>query len=106
MTERPQERRGLLKAEYGRLYSEVSRLLREADPIGLIAMGAPDDEYEPEISTLLPRLREANAAGDVQRIVHEEFVRWFDANIAGPISGYADVSERIWRVWLQSRARG
>jgi hypothetical protein len=95
-----------LKAEYGGLYSDVSHLLREADPIGLIAMGAPHDEYEPEVSTLLPRLHEANAAGDVQRIIHEEFVRWFDADIAGPISGYADVSERIWRVWLQSKVRG
>jgi hypothetical protein len=106
MPGRPRERREQLKAEYGSLYSHVSRLLRDADPIGLIAMGAPDDEYEPEVSTILPRLREANAIVDVQRIVHEEFVRWFSADIAGPIKGYADVSERIWRQWLDFRARG
>lgn len=106
MTQGPREWHEALKAQYDGLYSNVARLLRAADPIGLIAVGAPDDEYEPEVSTLLPRLREANAAGDVQRIVHEEFVRWFGPDIAGPISGYADVSERIWRIWLQSRARG
>jgi len=100
MTEGRQKRRQSLKAAYGSLYSEVSRLLREDDPISLIAMGAPDDEYDPEVSTILPRLREANAAVDVQRIVHEEFVRWFGADIAGPLTDYADVAARIWDTWL------
>src|SRR5712691_383546 len=100
MTEGRRKRRQSLKAAYGSLYSDVSCLLRAADPIGLIAMGAPDDEYDPEVSTILPRLREANAAADVQRIVHEEFVQWFDADIAGPLTGYADVAERIWKTWL------
>ncbi len=70
MTEGRRKRRQSLKAAYGSLYSDVSCLLRAADPIGLIAMGAPDDEYDPEVSTILPRLREANAAVDVQKIVH------------------------------------
>ena len=89
-----------LRAAYGSLYANVSRLLREADPIGLIAIGAPDDEYDPEVSTILPRLREAKAAFDVQRIVHEEFVRWFGADLVGPLTDYAEVAERIWRTWL------
>ena len=96
MTEGRWKRSQSLQAAYGSLYSQVSRLLREADPLGLIAMGAPDDEYDLEVSTILPRLREANAAVDVQRIVHEEFVRWFGADLAGPITAYADVAERIW----------
>ena len=106
MTEGRRKRRQSLQAAYGSLYLDVSRLLREADPIGLIAIGAPDDEYDPEVSTILPRLREANAAVDVQRIVHEEFVRWFGADIAGPITGYADVAERIWGTWLDCGQRG
>ena len=100
MTEGRRKRRQSLKAAYGSLYSDVSRLLREADPIGMITMGAPDDEYDPEVSTILPRLREADAAADVQRIVHEEFVQWFGTDIAGPLTGYADVAERIWGTWL------
>jgi hypothetical protein len=92
-------RQDSLRAGYGGLYSEVSRLLREADPIRLIAIGAPDDEYDPEVRTILPRLSEANSAGDVQRIVHEEFVRWFSAEIAGPEARYAAVSKEIWRAW-------
>ena len=105
MAESSRQRRQSLKAAYGGLYSEVSRLLREADPIGLITMGAPDDEYDPEVSTILPRLREANAAVDVQRIVYEEFGRWFGADIAGPLTDYANVAERIWGTWLDCSRR-
>ena len=85
-----------LKAAHGALYTEVSRLVREADPIRLISKGTPDDEYDPEASTILPRLREAKSPDDVQRIVHEEFVHWFTAKIAGPAEEYADVSKKIW----------
>jgi hypothetical protein len=81
------------------------RLLREADPIGLIAVGAPDHEYEPEAGTLVPRLREAASTADVQRIVHQEFVRWFGEDIAGPFESYADVAGTIWREWLKFTAR-
>ena len=81
-SERRRKRQASLKAAYGALYTEVSRLLREADPIRLIARGAPDDEYDPEVSTILPRLREARSPDDVQRIVNEEFAHWFTAEIA------------------------
>ena len=90
------KRQGSLKASYGALYTEVSRLVREADPIRLISRGTPDDEYDPEVGTILPRLREAKSPDDVQRIVHEEFVHWFSAEIAGSAEEYAEVSKKIW----------
>jgi broad specificity phosphatase PhoE len=96
------DRQAALKETHGVLYSEVSRLILTADPVHLIAIGAPDDEYDPEISTILPRLREAKSQNDVHRIVHEEFVHWFGADIAGPSETYAAVSQEIWNVWQQS----
>ena len=96
------ERQTSLKEAYGALYVHVSRLVREADPIGLIAIGTPKDEYDVEVCTILPRLREATSARDVQRIVHEEFVHWFTAEIAGPPEIYATVSEEIWKTWQAS----
>jgi len=98
------ERRASLKEAYGELYADVSRLVREADPIRLIAIGAPDDEYDVEVSMILPRLGEATSASDVHRIVHEEFVHCFDAEIAGPPEVYATVSEEIWQTWQRSSA--
>jgi hypothetical protein len=105
MTEGRRRRQEALQSAYGTLYIEVSRLLREADPSRLIAIGAPDDEYDPEVSTILPRLREANSAEDVQRIVHEEFVQWFGAEIAGSATDYAVVSQEIWNVWNNSNLK-
>lgn len=104
MTEGRRKRQKALKATHGRLYSEVSRLFREDDPIGLIRIGAPDDEYDVEVSTILPRLREAQSAAEVQKLVHEEFVRWFDPDTAGPITRYAEVAEKTWEVWLVLKA--
>ena len=96
MSEGRRKRQASLTAVYGALYTEVSRLLREADPIRLIVIGAPDDEYDVEVRTILPRLREAKSPGDVQRIVHEEFAHWFGAEIAAQATEYADVSKNIW----------
>jgi len=33
---------------------------------------------------ILPRLRTCVSAAEVQRVVHEEFCRWFDVETAGP----------------------
>jgi hypothetical protein len=103
MTEGRQKRQKALSAAYGDLYAEVSRLVREADPIRLIRIGAPDDEYDIEVGTILPRLREANSAADVQCIIHEEFVRWFGSDIAGPDEIYVAVAEKIWIAWCNSK---
>lgn len=96
MSEGRRKKQASLKAAYSTLYTELSRLVREAHPIRLISKGTPDDEYDPEVSTILPRLREAKSSDDVQRIVHEEFVHWFTAEIAGPAEQYAEVSKKIW----------
>ncbi|MBI3248928.1 MAG: hypothetical protein HYZ50_20700 [Deltaproteobacteria bacterium] len=105
MSEDRRKRQDLLQARHGALYTEVSQLLREADPIRLITIGAPDDEYDPEVSTILPRLRGAQSAAEVRKIIHEEFVHWFDADIAGPVTHYAEVAEKVWGVWLTLKER-
>lgn len=106
MSEGRCKRQESLQARHGALYAAVSQLRREADPIRLIAIGAPDDEYGIEVSTILPRLHEAESAADAQRIMHEEFVHWFDADIAGPITHYAEVAEKIWEVRHPLKERG
>jgi len=76
------ERRRLLKAEYSWLYDDIESLLFRHDPIG-INLETNTDEYDPEVRTILPRLRGCASSDDVCCVVHEEFVRWFGAEIAG-----------------------
>jgi hypothetical protein len=88
-------RRDALKREYGRLYSRVAAILFEEDPVG-INLDDNSDEYEPETDTILPRLKVCRTDQDVRSVVHEEFVRWFSADIAGRPERYNRVAKRIW----------
>jgi hypothetical protein len=81
---------------FNALRAVVIEALREADPMRLLKIGAPADEYDPEIGTILPRLRTASSAGDVQAILHEEFIRWFDEDLAGSSETYQLAAEKIW----------
>jgi len=67
------------KKEYGELFHDVLTALTRYDIIGIADEANPDaaTEYEPEVGTIIPRLREAQAVEDVERIVREEFLRWF-----------------------------
>lgn len=91
-----------LKRAYAGLFDAVTELLLRHDPIG-INFGCNADEYEPEVGSILPRLKECSSAEDVQRIVHEEFVRWFDAATAGDASRYEPIAEELWELWHTPR---
>jgi len=90
--------RAALREQFGALFDEVSAALFRDDPIG-INFNTNTDEYDPEVGTILPRLKGCESAADVTRVVHEEFVRWFDARTAGPISRYESVAATIWQLW-------
>ena len=61
---------------YPDLVAAVERAINEADPIGLLAGGAPSDEYAPEIGTIIPLLANAHRPDDVTGALHGEFLRW------------------------------
>ena len=96
-------KRVALKHQYGDLFSSVSELLFESDPIG-INFETNTDEYEPEVRAILPRLTSARSVTDVHDIVYEEFVRLFDEAIAGPKDAYVSISARIWELWSNFQA--
>ena len=97
-----QEERRQLRAEYSHLFDDVQALLFRHDPVG-INFETNTDEYDPEIGTILPRLRSCTCVTDVGRVVHEEFTRWFDADIAGPREHYSVIASEIWELWQQFR---
>jgi hypothetical protein len=96
------EKRKAVRLQYRELFDALSTLLFRADPIG-INFETNTDEYEPEVGTIIPRLRHAKSEADVQLIVHEEFCRWFDSETAGPITDYRDLASQIWDEWLRCK---
>ena len=93
------DERKRLRVAYAELFAGVTEILARHDLMSLVEIGAPADEYEPEVGTILPRLRDAADADDVQGILHEEFVRWFDADILTPEAQFAAPAAEIWALW-------
>jgi hypothetical protein len=93
------EREGA-REEFGRLFAEMAEILFRLDPIR-INRGVNPDEYEPEVGTIIPRLRSAMSQHEAHTIIHEEFVRWFGPNTAGPVERYDKVAEEVWSAWLR-----
>ena len=92
------------RTRYEVLVAAVASAIDEADPIGLLVLGCPGDEYSPEVGTIVPRVSKASDPAEVRRIIHEEFVRWFDASIAGPEPTYESLALRVWEAVVQYRA--
>ena len=97
------EERRRLRAEYGELFNATAALLFRHDPAG-INFDENTNEYEPEAGTILPRLHNCHTVDDVARVVHEEFVRWFGAGIAGQPATYSKIGADIWSVWQARNA--
>lgn len=96
------EERRQLKARYVQLFNSVSARLFRHDPMR-IAFEVNTDEYDLEARTILPRLHSCQSSADAQRVIHEEFVHWFDAATAGPQEAYAEIASEIWQLWLAQK---
>ena len=88
------------------LVAAVQRAINEADPVGLLHIGAPSDEYSPEVGTIVPRLASAERLDNVAAVLHEEFVRWFGDDTAGPRHTYEAPAGKIWEAVLEFRKGG
>lgn len=83
---------------HSKLYSELLDLMARHDPMGLVEIGAPDDEYRPEVERILPRLEDAGSVEDLEQIIHEVFVSLFDEELAGSREHYQDVAVETWQI--------
>jgi RNAse (barnase) inhibitor barstar len=84
------------------LVAQLERLLFRHDPVGL-NFGENVDEYRPEVETITLRLPEVTNEADLLRIIHEEFVRWHDIDVAGRPSRYEGIASEIWAVLGEAR---
>jgi len=95
-----------MDVRYQDLVAAVEGAINEADPIGLLAGGAPLDEYAPEIGTIIPLLANAHRPDDVTGVLHGQFLRWFGDGTAGPRQAYEAPARRIWDALLEYRRTG
>lgn len=97
------EERKRTKTDYGAFFAEVLAIITRHDPMGVVYPEAPlagQTEYEPETGTIIPRLQGVRTIDDVQRIIDEEFDRWFWAGVSQrPRAPYQAIAEEIWAAW-------
>ena len=69
--------------------------INKADPIRLIASGAPEDEYESEIKEISQGIKFCRNAVELQELIYKVFVKMFGPDIAGSRKTYKAISENI-----------
>ncbi|HZS94794.1 MAG TPA: hypothetical protein VFA78_08360 [Chloroflexota bacterium] len=89
-----------LRWYFGTVFDETRTIVNRYDPYGLLHAGAPQDEYEAELSTILLRFRDAGTKIDAAEIILDELMKSFGGS--EPIGGRSacqQVGEEILRVW-------
>ena len=80
----------------------VRECINELDPIHLLSMDCPPDEYEPEIDHIVAKLVLCRAKPEVEALealIHGIFVVMFDESMAGSPERYRSAAERIAALW-------
>ena len=78
----------------------LTQLFAKHDPVGLIRMGAPVDEYEPEAKELVDVLSRspASSADELTERVYGVFLWLFGLpGLVGPRDLYEPIATEIWR---------
>jgi hypothetical protein len=64
-------------------FLRAREVINREDPVGLLALGAPEDEYDPEVRDLISRPTAVTRAR-----VREVFLKWFgedNGRLPGPV---------------------
>ena len=87
-----------VRTKHGDKFMELRTIINRHDPIGLLDIGAPEDEYESEVKTIIVQLDRNMTEQQIHDLVYGEFMRWFDndASTAGPKKAYKELAKDIY----------
>lgn len=89
--------RKMLKKRFGVLVDQVNAVLDEADPMNI----GIENEYDPEVGTILPLLAQCSTVQDLEGVIYEQFCRWFNVESAGPREKYQPIAVKVWSLWRE-----
>lgn len=68
----------LVRKEFGdKRFNELLSIVNKYDPLQLIALAAPINEYDLEVKTIIVQLDDCNTEEEIYHLVLGEFTRWF-----------------------------
>ena len=82
---------------YTTLVKGIQAVIDRHDPMGLLAMDAPSDEYEPLARAIVLGVRQCSTAEQWRDVVFEAFLRSF-GDSAGSKEHYSVMAEDIFHV--------
>ena len=97
------EQKNAARQRYDTLVDVVTRVINAADPLGLLALECPPDEYSPEVGTIVPRVVMAANPDEVKSILSEEFDRWFGQGSVPRAETFDAPAHAIWQAVLDYR---
>ena len=59
----------------------IKGVVDKHDPMGLLSMGAPDDEYQPEVDRLAGIVRKDMTGAELSRAIYDLFLDMFSQSI-------------------------
>jgi hypothetical protein len=62
-----------LKRDYQQAFARMKAVIHRWDPYGLLGMGAPEDEFDSEIITLVRQLDRIQSASDAAEAISRVF---------------------------------
>ena len=71
--------------------------INEADPIGLLSIGAPKDEYGLEVKEIGKKIGLVKNKKEIEDLIYTIFVKMFGSKIAGEKEKYATLAANIFR---------
>ena len=92
-----------LRQKFDELRSIVDLAVRREDPMGLLATNAPLNEYDPEVGTILPKLKTALSEEHLAEIIGREFSKWFGEDFSRKDSSIKNMAHEIWDKYHASK---
>ena len=82
----------------------LHHLVNKHDPMELIAIGAPEDEYDSELFDIVRRLPECRSEDDTVKMIHCVFSDWFHP-VEVPLEDCAALGRDAWALWHATPAQ-
>lgn len=75
-------------------YVTFKKIIDEWDPIGLLKMGCPDDEYAPEVVDIIRLLPRVKSVDELAMGIQKVFTDWFAETLV--IEDCNTAAKKIW----------
>jgi len=89
------------RGNYNQLFKTVKEALTKADPIGLIAQGAPPDEYDNEVAKIIPCLQRYKTVEQLRTGIFRVFLESFGSQSVSCDAEFDALAQTLYKLLKQ-----